>query len=277
MSLEKQEYSDGIVASAQKKLRAHLDKEWILKRFPDLFIQYIWEGVIASGGKNNVDMYNRVTRTGDFEPILSVINTRKDPFFNLSLDCVGYREILSPSRVYEMYKKDDIDKKTSKARPGAVPLPKLSLENFHLWENIDFFNNKLLIKNMVRDTIFWGKEKYFYIGDEAFEVFVRSKSIRLGDAKFFVDRGRLGNKIFKQMLPELQNALLSQISDSRFEKANDPVTREEIEEYYEQWLISKGLYETTMRKLEELQTLRETKNKGQWAIKDRSKKERAKI
>jgi len=113
--------------------------------FSKVQITYLWDDVFAIWYENRIWFFCNSEWNNYFNLKSLSINY----FFEKASILAWYKEIKRKDGIYEMYKIKEINKKWDKIDTKLwEKLDKYSLENFQAWQNIDFFENLLLIKTI---------------------------------------------------------------------------------------------------------------------------------
>lgn len=194
--------------------------------------------------------------------------------FNKAAFLAGYREIKQSNGVYNLYHIQDIDEKTGQAKPGAKPLDIFSVEFFQAWMDIWFYLSEIVIRIYKNGE---KKEDFGEVTQDVIDEFTETKTLRIRDIEFFLKHKQINKKLFDKTLKVLQDQILGQIGDNRFERIGDEITFDELRGYYEKGYIDKKLYEQAIKTLGEVEAKRLERDKKRDALKEKTKGEIKKV
>ncbi len=204
--------------------------------------------------KKNITYYS----DGNWDVILNIDFLARNYYFQKASILAWYKEIKKEDGIYEMYKIKWIEKNWNNINSKLwKKLDKYSIEYYQAWKNINFFEDILRIKSLLISSE-WGLTS---LDIEALEIFSKSWALRIKDLEQLKKQWQITEETFKKALALYQtkedNLLLQQIWDKRFERVNEWITNEEIENYYKKGYISEDLYNLAKEILTGFQTLEE--------------------
>lgn len=235
-----------------------LKKRGILKEYPDLKVKYIWDWIVWTYRKWNLKIYDFYINW-KIEVLFNIKSVRENPLFNQSLYVLWYREIKSADWVYEMYNLKDIDNKTWKPLKWAKKLDIYSIDYFKLFWNVRYVSDRIFLESL---KLKWEEWKFLNINKWELDGFVRDKTLRIKDVVEYYKNWQIKDQNeYIRYIKLTQNILLEQIWDERAIKYWDPVTLKEINLYKKYNLIPEELYNQAKKKLEEVEKIKQKREK----------------
>ncbi len=240
-----------VISTLINKETADLKEKWLLE-------SYWWWVKINKITKNiySVEWYTwNISYFIDknWKTILSTVWIMKNYYFKTASILAGYTEVKQKDGTYKLYKIWSIDINTKKIKPEKV-VDKYSEEYFNAWMDIAFYSISMSILLFHKEATDWG---YTPQNKEWLDIDIDFKVLKIKDLYEYKEHWQITDKIYKELLPQVQALLLEQIWDRRFERVWRQITKEEIEFYKKENLISSELYELAIQQLAEVEKLRQ--------------------
>lgn len=238
----------------EDKLHKLLEDNWYLKKYPETKIKYVdeWNFAILSRSWN-VSLY----MNEKWEIIFNIWTISENYFYKISQLLSGYVERKNEQTgEYELYRIKTINWKPYILWLEWLVWGNLNNINIWVWEQVDklskdyydvfidiiFYTEKLWLNVFKHEPNEWEKRTVFE--ENVLWLFTKNWVIRIKDLVSLLEYWQLSGwkAMFDEFLPKVREKLLSQIWDKRFQNVWDVVTLEEIQNYYENWLIDRDLY-----------------------------------
>lgn len=236
-------------------------KEWV-KDYPDFDVLIIQEWIFWV----TVDWWKSLIQIiwPNKENLIPIANYRKNEYLWIAMILAWYRDMLiakDPNGRFDSYRLWSISEEREVTDMK---------EYYKAYQDIEFHMAKHYIEQM---KIKWDTEKPdgsivkeyydFKEGTTYFDVFTSQWTLRLKDIidyeKIWILKN-LSDDFKRDLVEKVKWQLLSQIMDTRFEStyvwwevgwASDVVTREEIQSYFDMWIIKDDLYKKALEVLKD--------------------------
>jgi len=282
-----------VLEKIKKKIitQENKDKFWTLK------VKQIWKNVfeLVTEETNNIEWFNNI----NWEVILNITAVIEDHFFNEALILSWlyfFKEKNSPTDHLHILKYNwknvyDLDAKTllklveqvqdNKNKKNKLKwlskwkeIDKFSYEYFKAWQNISFFEDRLILKAIQKTILLWSLKweldkhniKWFFdrTNKERPNYFLDFKledwTLLIKDIDFFANHQMLSkdkkkNEDLKQYYIKNISKIwfLKQIMDEKFFKTWDQITKNQVENYYKKWYLPEKIYKQAINILEEIE------------------------
>lgn len=242
-----------------------LDKNFITEW--EAFVNYLENWIFVIGSQKNGIKWNVWFYCNENWDVIFNLKAISDwPYFKQAQLLSWYIEKKMPNGDYEMYKITTVNWKPYPQWLSLLlgwninninlwvweKVNKYSIDYFKIWQNINFYEAKLFNKTLQLSPTPW--ENPTILNEEYFRIDIKNWNLRIKDLVKFLEQGQLEwwQDLFKLLLPKVREKLLEQIWDKRFDMVWDPVTAEEIQNYFRCWYINKELYIQSINLLKEL-------------------------
>lgn len=190
-----------------------------------------------------------------WEVIISTVWVMNSYYFKTASILTWYFEIKWEDWTYRLYKIKEIDRDNNKIIPEKE-VDKYSEEYYNARMDIAFFGISMSTKLFLKKSTDW---LYNELDNEWLWVALNTKVLKILDLYTFYNNKQITKELFDKYLSKLQSLLLQQIADSRFERVKRQITKEELDFYLNENLISKELYDLAIQELKELEDLKQQK------------------
>ena len=163
---------------------------------------------------------------------------RKQPFFQSFLSTAGFSEMKNTAGEYKLSRVN----RNSSTSVGDVQGKDISLyskEYFFAWEDTEFYRNRFTIDVFRRQDV---NKNYHSLSDGKIQNLFNAKSLRVRDFISFLEHKQITQETYDRYIQKLIEQLPRQIGDLRLNKIDDIVTLEEIQDYLERKIISRGKF-----------------------------------
>ncbi|MEF2176102.1 MAG: hypothetical protein V3575_06515 [Candidatus Absconditabacteria bacterium] len=205
----------------------------------------------VEGDTGNISYF--ANKTG--EVIISTVGVMNSYYFKTASILTGYFEIKGEDGTYRLYKIKEIDRDNNKIIPEKE-VDKYSEEYYNARMDIAFFGISMSTKLFLKKST---DGLYNELDNEWLGVALNTKVLKILDLYTFYNNKQITKELFDKYLSKLQSLLLQQIADSRFERVKRQITKEELDFYLNENLISKELYDLAIQELKELEDLKQQK------------------
>lgn len=256
-----------LINSAENEIDLEIYKKSTIKKVKD------WVFLFSIDWKNIINYKNN-----DWEILFNLKYIRDISKLNNKIidELVWYKEIKNEKWIYDIYKILGKDKNWNILLDNEK-IDTFSEKYYEIFVNKDFFSQ--YVNNKISDTFIESYKERINkwqnlnkintpnysdeILNDLFDLWV----IRIKNIENYYKNNQITKEQFEIYLKKFQNILIKQIFDSRFEKVNDIVTKEEIEEYRKNNYIDENLYKECLKLIEERDKIKQEKEKEKNEIK----------
>lgn len=145
--------------------------------------------------------------------------------------------------------------------------------------DIDFYDDKLILETFKKPTAEDNPtvERKFSTMDDELLLSLSKSVMRIKDLVQLKKQKQITDKGYQSALVILRQRLLDTIGDYRFERINQPVTKEELDSYLSdnpnESPIDKELHTRAIRKLEQVEKAKQLKDEGYSEVTNNTKEQ----
>ncbi|MDD4151875.1 MAG: hypothetical protein PHR68_04635 [Candidatus Gracilibacteria bacterium] len=251
-----------LINSAENEIDLEIYKKSTIKKVKDGVFLFSIDGKNIINYKNN-----------DGEILFNLKYIRDISKLNNKIvdELVGYKEVKNEEGIYDIYKIVGKDKN------GNILLDNEKIDIFtekyyEIFVNKDFFSQ--YVNNKISDTFIESYKERINKGQNVNKINAPNYSdetlndlfdlgvIRIKNIENYYKNNQITKEQFEIYFKKFQNILIKQIFDYRFEKVNDIVTKEEIEEYKKNNYIDENLYKECIKLIKERDEIKQEKEKN---------------
>lgn len=231
-----------VLKSREDKLKKLLENDKEIMDAKNIKVVHIKDDVFSVSRNGNVTWFLKE----NWEVIYSLPPLRNSDKFNQAAYLAWFRESKDSKWVLKLYNIKDINETSWVPNMWAKEINIASIEYFNAWNYIIFYHTKITIEVYKSKDNKWN---FHNINKDLAEWFLFSKCLKIKDIESFRSNRQLDKKTYDYALRIIQWQLLDQIWDIRFERIKEEITKQEVDDYFKKWLISKDLHDAAIRKL----------------------------